>query len=150
LNSFFNYFIFLLFRYLPLELLNSNERHYSADIFSFGICLYELVQITFDESGLTENTILPSDGPLWQKLRSGAFGLPEKTPLSLLLLIKAMMDPNPSSRPAAAEILTLPEVVAIERDPSIYAEDWKDLCFQHPRPASLNRTSSYDPNTMKM
>lgn len=134
-------------RYLPLELLNTNERQYSADIFSFGIVLFELLQICATE-GLRENNILPTDGPLWQKLRSGDFSLPDNVPLSMTLLVRAMMNPMPASRPSASEILTLPEVSLIEKNPSLYADEWKDICFVQPR--TMNRTASYDPATMRV
>jgi serine/threonine protein kinase len=127
--------------------LNTNERQYSADIFSFGIVLYELIQICASQ-GLKENNVLPSDGTLWQKLRSGDFILPDNVPLSMALLVRAMMNPSPASRPSASDILTLPEVSLIEKDPSLYADEWKDICFVQPR--SMNRTASYDPATMRI
>jgi hypothetical protein len=92
--------------------------------------------------------LLPTEGPLWHSLRSGEFSLPtapEKIPFNLGLLIQAMMNPVPQSRPTASNILTLGEVRSIENDPSLYTKDWESICYSQPR-ALLNRTASYDPS----
>ena len=51
-------------RYLPQELLNSSDRHYSADIFSLGLTLYELCCTP-------DLDVLPYSGELWHDLREG-------------------------------------------------------------------------------
>jgi hypothetical protein len=47
---------------LPQELLNSSERHLSADIFSLGLSLYELCLVPDLDS-------LPLSGQVWHDLR---------------------------------------------------------------------------------
>ncbi len=134
---------------MPLELLNSDERTYSADIFSFGILLYEVVQTmeldySNDPNLIHRKELLPIQGTLWQKLRSGDFTLPDRIPIELSLLIRAMMNPIPSARPTASDILTLSDVQQIECNPSLYLDSWKNVCFHQPR--LMNRTASYDPS----
>ena len=56
--------LFVFCRYLPQELLNSTDRHYSADIFSLGLTLYEVCLVP-------DLDVLPYSGELWHDLREG-------------------------------------------------------------------------------
>eukprot|EP00462_Mataza_sp_D1_P019712 CAMPEP_0175139080 /NCGR_PEP_ID=MMETSP0087-20121206/10698_1 /TAXON_ID=136419 /ORGANISM="Unknown Unknown, Strain D1" /LENGTH=822 /DNA_ID=CAMNT_0016422039 /DNA_START=9 /DNA_END=2480 /DNA_ORIENTATION=- len=73
----------------------------SADVFSLGLVLFELV---------TERP-LPLSGPRWHDLRSGrhskelqALHNPQIVPSELGQLIQEMLDPDPNRRPSALEI----------------------------------------------
>lgn len=92
---------FSFFRYLAPELLQGNYC-LANDVFSLGVALLEL----------SSNLELPSNGPLWQELRSGR--LPETAimPLSAELqsIIKEMMEPNPSQRPTVTELMQNPRL----------------------------------------
>lgn len=88
-------------RYLAPELM---QGHYGLanDIFSLGITLLELA-CSLD---------LPANGKLWQELRSSV--LPEEAMKSLsselVLIIRSMMEPDPSKRPTVNELLKNPKL----------------------------------------
>mmetsp|Transcript_2981 Transcript_2981/g.4522 ORF Transcript_2981/g.4522 Transcript_2981/m.4522 type:complete len:1036 (+) Transcript_2981:138-3245(+) len=105
-------------RYLPEELLNSSERHPSADIFSLGLSLYELCLVP-------DMDVLPYGGGLWHDLREGK-GLDVLSqeagghrPGALCHLVGTMMSPCPSARPSARDLL---------RDPVVKATDTSAPC----------------------
>jgi serine/threonine protein kinase len=85
--------------YMAPELLSSEERHPSADIFSLGLTLYELASPCSWE--------LPSEGSKWQELRNGSHSpdLPRSRCPELSQLIKTMINPHPQRRPSADDIL---------------------------------------------
>ena len=86
-------------KYMPQELLSSNKKRPSADIFSLGLSLYELAsECTF---------VLPAEGPRWHSIRNGESPLeiPSTRSLALMKLIKDMIHPNPNERPHATSIL---------------------------------------------
>ena len=91
--------------YMAKELLDSNAKTTSADIFSFGITLHEVT------TGLEP----PLDGPAWHRMRDGH--PPEPMPSlrrseDLWALILQLMSPDPRDRPFASEILRHPRVEA--------------------------------------
>lgn len=77
-------------RYLPAEMLNSADRHYSADVFSLGLTLYEMCHVP-------DLDVLPYSGELWHDLREG-----RAPPLSscrsedLVRVISAGEEPSPA------------------------------------------------------
>jgi serine/threonine protein kinase len=99
-------------RYLPEELLNSSERHPSADMFSLGLTLYELCQVP-------EMDVLPYGGSLWHDLREGK-GVDFSSPAEggrqedLCAIIHACMSPDPTHRPSASDILNHPAVTNLD------------------------------------
>lgn len=82
--------------YMAPEVL---EGHYDkpADIFSLGLIALELAA----------DVVLPSDGKDWLALRNGEFLKISFSDISLELkfLIAAMLDPMPSLRPSACDIV---------------------------------------------
>lgn len=84
-------------RYLAPELLQGNYC-LPNDMFSLGISLLEL----------SCNLELPLNGKLWQELRTSI--LPEealgKLSTDLQVLIRSMMDPDPTKRPTVNELLS--------------------------------------------
>jgi len=80
--------------YLSRDLLEARPST-AADIFSFGIMLYEIK--TAEE--------LPGSGPHWEYLRSGQVPPPAGCGARLAPLIQAMMSPYPEARPTADHIL---------------------------------------------
>ncbi len=96
------------------ELLNISDRLPSADIFSLGLTLYELCY-TVDqiEKG---NLLLPTEGPLWHKLREGESDPVQNRPLEMVQLIQNMLLPDPASRPTADIIVALPQVAPMKDD----------------------------------
>jgi len=81
-------------RYLSRDLLESNPST-AADIFSFGMVVYEL------RSGEE----LPGSGDRWIELRSGSVGPPADCGSELAEVIRGMMNPAREARPSAEEIL---------------------------------------------
>ncbi|OQR86018.1 ser/thr kinase [Achlya hypogyna] len=88
--------------YMAPELLASSTRSAPADIFSLGLTLLEMAQMT----------PLPQNGPEWHALRENNLPkLPYSTALTMLLA--QMLRPEPSQRPTAAQISERPELVAV-------------------------------------
>jgi len=81
-------------KYLSRDLLEARPST-AADIFSFGIMLYEIK--TAEE--------LPGSGPHWDVLRNGQVPSPADCGPRLGQLIHAMMSPQPEQRPTAEHIL---------------------------------------------
>ena len=83
-------------RYLSRDLLDA-QPSFAADIFSFGMMVYEIA------TGET----LPGHGPRWDYLRSGT--VPPLTSCSahLAQLITATMSAQPPSRPSAQQIMEM-------------------------------------------
>ncbi|KAF8015071.1 hypothetical protein BT93_H0764 [Corymbia citriodora subsp. variegata] len=86
-------------RYMPHEILNENSDHLDkVDIFALGASAYELV---------TGSTLTKS-GPQFLSLREGNLPLPPGHSLPFQSLLKVMMDPDPTARPSAKELLQNP------------------------------------------
>ena len=127
-------------RYLPEELLNSSERHPSADVFSLGLTLYEVCLVP-------ELDMLPYGGSLWHDLREGrAVDLSVPTQggrqEDLCAVIAACMSPHPDNRPSAADILHHPCVTSLDLSQPCLA-----LCGANVRAPSpvIFRTNSFCP-----
>ncbi|CAJ1967302.1 unnamed protein product [Cylindrotheca closterium] len=104
-------------RYMPSELLSSMTRQPSADIFSLGLTLYEIASDHHIE--------LPSEGPLWHRLRTNSMPqLPDFRGLPFCELIKAMTHPSAQRRPTADEILSLDGVVSSGQGFDLFLEDY--------------------------
>lgn len=85
------------------ELLQSSRRSPPADVFSLGICFYEIA------CGVS----LPQDGTGWHDLRERPPPpLPQPYSVELHHVIAACMRPDPAQRPTAAELLAHPRVAA--------------------------------------
>ena len=90
-------------KYMAPELLASDVKHPSADMFSFGLMLYELASALSFE--------VPAEGNLWHELRSGkkpsnsASELPSSRDPELVQLINVLTSPHPDKRPSASTIL---------------------------------------------
>lgn len=86
--------------YMAYEILNDRNVRPSADIFSFGIMLYELA---------TRRT-LPQEGSYWLELRDNRIPPfpPGRYSLDLENLIRKMMDRDATRRPAASVMLKHP------------------------------------------
>jgi len=91
-------------KYMAPELLSSDVKHASSDIFSLGLTLYEIsAAIGFE---------LPKQGPRWHELRSGSH-CPELPPFrdsTLRDLIQHMISPGQDKRPSADSILAQEKV----------------------------------------
>ena len=93
--------------YMAQELLNStgDKIGASADIFSFGIMLYEWMVLVGDGG----KSKLPKGGPDWHALREGRrdiipFMILSIRPVAMANLVLSMMSPDPANRPTAAQI----------------------------------------------
>lgn len=94
-------------RYMAAEILQSDKKHPSADIFSLGIMLYELASYpTF---------VLPGEGTRWRHLRSSTLDMDDIPPCrssELLNVLRSTRQPNKDDRPLADTLLTLEPVAA--------------------------------------
>ncbi|XP_030543209.1 wee1-like protein kinase [Rhodamnia argentea] len=94
-------------RYMPHEILNGKFDHLDkVDIFALGASVYELV---------TGSTLTKS-GPQFLSLREGNLPLPPGHSLHFQDLLKVMMDPDPTVRPSAKELLENPIFDKIRRN----------------------------------
>ncbi|XP_010522772.1 PREDICTED: wee1-like protein kinase [Tarenaya hassleriana] len=83
-------------RYMPQEILNEDYDHLDkVDIFSLGATVYELIR----------GSPLAESGNQFLNIRGGKLPLLPGHPVQLQHLLKAMMDPDPTRRPSAREIL---------------------------------------------
>lgn len=93
-------------RYMAPELLVTAKKHPSADIFSFGLTLYELAS--------SPSFVLPSEGARWHDLRSGTNQLDvlsNRDPDFSSLIISTIL-PSCDQRPTAQSILSISKVSA--------------------------------------
>ena len=91
-------------KFMAPELLTTDKKHSSADVFSLGLTLYEIAAgFGFD---------LPKEGPRWHELRSGYHSpeLPLSRDTAIGQLIREMIAPLPNKRPTADSILQREEV----------------------------------------
>jgi mitosis inhibitor protein kinase SWE1 len=98
------------------ELLLPGGRAPPADVFSLGLTAFELAW----------DVVLPMEGAGWHDVREGR--LPSPSPAlarsdELLSVIAALLAPEPTARPSAAQILGHPHVATAlaEADPTLAA-----------------------------
>ncbi|XP_030457901.2 wee1-like protein kinase [Syzygium oleosum] len=97
-------------RYMPQEILNDNFDHLDkVDIFSLGASIYELIR----------GSPLPESGPQFLNLREGKLPLLPGHSLHFQNLLKVMMDPDPTTRPSAKELVANPILDRIRRNGKI-------------------------------
>jgi len=93
-------------RFMALELLSQGGRAPAADVFSLGMSAFEMAW----------DIAAPAEGEPWRDVREGRLPPlpphcnPSNRSLDLLTLVSAMLRPEPSTRPTAAEIYSLPQV----------------------------------------
>lgn len=87
-------------KYMAPELLASDVRHPSADMFSLGLTLYELASsLSFE---------VPAEGQLWHDLRSSAnkmSEIPSTRDPELIRIIRLLVTPDANSRLSADSVL---------------------------------------------
>ena len=101
-------------RYMAPELLQEIDSNGNipdltkADIYSMGITIFELMTSKLAPSFNPLGIELPKNGPQWHTLRNGEELIRLRKcnfSNSLKTLVSKMMDPDPSKRPSAKEIL---------------------------------------------
>ncbi|XKL62594.1 hypothetical protein PGB90_002427 [Kerria lacca] len=101
-------------RYMPKELLNENYNYLQkADIFSFGMTLYEAAG----------GGPLPKNGDEWQQLRNGDIPYLNKYSSTFNQIIKSMLHPDPEKRPDVRSILQKTRVISDALQQQIFS--WK-------------------------
>ncbi|XP_073286571.1 wee1-like protein kinase isoform X1 [Primulina huaijiensis] len=94
-------------RYMPQEILNEDYDHLDkVDIFSLGVSIYELVR----------GSALLESGPQFQNLREGKLPLLPGHSMQFQNLLKVMMDPDPTRRPSAKDLVENPIFVRHQRN----------------------------------
>lgn len=123
-------------KYMAPELLTSEVRNSSADVFSLGLTLFELASnLEFE---------VPSDGPRWHDLRNGSanLGLPSSRSSDLVELIRFMIQPDPQRRPTADGIISLPKVEASGQICDEFLRDYINDIEEHDRREELKANNS--------
>ena len=88
-------------RYMAPELLESSLKSPAADMFSFGIMMWEVMF----------NVDPPHDGEEWHNFRSDRVPRPNKKRSdSLFSLICNLLSSNPANRPTSRQVLVMPRV----------------------------------------
>lgn len=120
-------------RYMAPELLNPRDRHTSADVFSFGLVMYETVHLLSYPNGF------PDTGDTWHYLRSGNAAPDPCRPDSMNHIIAACLHPSALSRPTMRQILSTAELRSV--DTSTRCEELMALRVRSPSPC-LGRSAS--------
>lgn len=101
-------------RYMPKELLNENYSCLQkADVFSFGMTLYEAAG----------GGPLPKNGDEWQNLRNGNIPLLQKYSSTFNQIIRSMLHPDPDKRPEVRSVLQRTRVISDALQQQIFS--WK-------------------------
>lgn len=94
-------------RYMPQEILNDNYDNLDkVDIFSLGAAMYELVR----------GSTLPESGPQIMNIREGKLPLLPGNSVQFQNLLKVMVDPDPTRRPSAKELVENPIFCRMKRN----------------------------------
>mmetsp|Transcript_10505 Transcript_10505/g.12925 ORF Transcript_10505/g.12925 Transcript_10505/m.12925 type:complete len:812 (+) Transcript_10505:368-2803(+) len=118
-------------KYMPQELLSSAVKHPSADLFSFGLTLFELSSEIACE--------LPSEGPRWHEIRNrgDTLELPVERDFEFVRIVRSMINPDKLKRPKAENILTVANVlhagVACDAFLTAYVKDVQDIDLEKER-----------------
>jgi serine/threonine protein kinase len=105
--------------FMALELLSSNKKDASADIFSLGMTIYKL--------STDSNWEPPSEGIRWREVRGELHDpeLPSSRSRSLKNLVKCTISPNAKARPSANFILSnIDEVKSAGNSRNAFLEDY--------------------------
>jgi serine/threonine protein kinase len=94
-------------RYMSMELLSGDHGDLTkSDIFSLGISLYEVC---------LDGKPLPTDGDVWQALRSAKLPPLSNVPDEMQRIMRLMMNPSHTQRPTAIDLLELPQLLSDEQ-----------------------------------
>ena len=136
------------------EVLSTQPRHASADMFSLGITIYEVClplpppppamwagqNHQYHNPLIHQGSLLPSEGPIWHKLRKGNADPLSGRPPALCQIIAACMAPEPSERPLPHQLLALPLIYAASLEPDPTLANVKIRAM--PPPANFHRSAS--------
>lgn len=127
--------------YMAPELLTSDQKHPSADIFSLGMTLYELAS--------SLSFVLPSDGDRWHEIRSGRHKLdvPSTRSHDLVLMLQAMLRPNRDERPTAQSILSANKVATTGATCDTFLRDYIKDIADYDAQEDLTRSCRKDDET---
>lgn len=138
-------------RYMAKEILNDLNRLPSADLFSFGLSLYEIASIhTMEPASEIDGILgrplsLPTEGEGWHRLRDGAAPPLVGRPQTMVNMVQSMLHPNPDRRPTASQLLVVSEI-ATGRNGIASLQPGQVLIDPIiPRPI-INRSSSFEPD----
>jgi serine/threonine protein kinase len=94
-------------RYMSMELLSGDHGDLTkSDIFSLGISLYEVC---------LDGKPLPTDGDVWQALRSASMPPLSNVPEEMQRTMRLMMNPTHTQRPTASDLLKRPQLLSDEQ-----------------------------------
>ncbi|PKA48801.1 Serine/threonine-protein kinase HT1 [Apostasia shenzhenica] len=110
--------------YMGPEVLEGKPYNRKCDVYSFGICLWEIYACDMPYFNLSFTEV--SYGVVRQNLRPE---IPRCCPNSLANIMKKCWDPNPDKRPNMEEVVRLLEAIDTSRGGGMIPEDQVRGCF---------------------
>ncbi|XP_078428421.1 serine/threonine-protein kinase 54-like [Wolffia australiana] len=116
--------------YMAPEVLNDNPYNRKCDVYSFGICLWEIYCCDMPYPDLTFAEV--SSAVIRQNLRPE---IPKCCPSSLANVMKRCWDGNPEKRPEMDEVVTMLEAIDTSKGGGMIPPDQQPgcLCFHRSR-----------------
>ncbi|OAY75263.1 Serine/threonine-protein kinase STY8 [Ananas comosus] len=111
-------------RKLPFKVLNGNPYNHKCDVYSFGICLWEIYccDMPYPDLSFTEIT----SAVVRQNLRPE---IPRCCPSSLATVMKRCWDATPEKRPEMNEVVTMLEAIDTSKGGGMIPLDQPQGCF---------------------
>ncbi|KAK6122688.1 hypothetical protein DH2020_043572 [Rehmannia glutinosa] len=110
--------------YMAPEVLDGKPYNRKCDVYSFGICLWEIYCCDLPYTDLSFADV--SSAVVRQNLRPG---IPRCCPSSLANIMKKCWDTNPEKRPDMAEVVRLLEAIDTSKGGGMIPEDQAQGCF---------------------
>ncbi|KAG0461046.1 hypothetical protein HPP92_021343, partial [Vanilla planifolia] len=110
--------------YMAPEVLNGNPYNRKCDVYSFGICVWEIYCCDMPYPNLTFSEI--TSAVVRQNLRPD---IPRCCPSSLMTVMKQCWDANPNKRPEMDEVVTMLEAIDTSKGGGMIPPDHRQGCL---------------------
>ncbi|KAG6745998.1 hypothetical protein POTOM_050508 [Populus tomentosa] len=110
--------------YMAPEVLNGNPYNRKCDVYSFGICLWEIYCCDMPYADLSFSEV--TSAVVCQNLRPE---IPRCCPSSLANVMKRCWDANPDKRPEMDEVVSMLEAIDVSKGGGMIPPDQQGGCF---------------------